>query len=58
MDYIWEMPDGKEDEMDTEMCSGLCQDSDSLIGSGRLCQRNFRKKIGASEHQELCWINR
>ena len=29
MDYVQEMSEGKEDEMDAETCSELCQDSDA-----------------------------
>ena len=28
MDYVQEMFEGKEDEMDARTCSGSCQDSD------------------------------
>ena len=28
MDYVQEMSEGKEDEMDVETCSESCQDSD------------------------------
>ena len=28
MDYVQEMTEGKEDEMDAETCSESCQDSD------------------------------